>query len=547
MSLARALFSLALTCFLVFKAPPEFQARELALLALMFLLDGSSKILNSKDVGRVAPLLGLFVAVQSPASVLGVVFVLVLGASLFLKSAKEFPDAFSTCGPVVAAALTQALSSQEQTSLWPGLVFLGVSLFFEFPQKSLNVPILALVSAPGLLLAFQVFWPQNYLALAALLPALVGLAFGGNLQRTVVSRFRGALTQKDSEIAKVQERHLESEKRVEQLSLLLKSANLMSRTLVEKELSDSFAQALAQIGVGEWKFVQAGKGDVSLPSQDRDIRFKRGLSGGKRPVVEVLLRIYATCRENVALHRQAKEALEETKRSQEQMIASHKLAGMGRLAAGVAHEMNSPLGAILLTAEFAKSLLSDDDRPVTEKLDRIIESTQLAQANVSRLLEYSRPESKTAPSVLKLSQVVADAARLLDDTASKSKVDVEVKVDPEARVLMNQQSLHILISNLILNGIHAATGSEEHKVSVTHKREQDFHLLAVEDTGPGVPPEAQKELFTPFFTTKPLGEGNGLGLHLAQQAVTEAGGGLQFVGNRPGARFVARIPVAGGS
>jgi signal transduction histidine kinase len=222
------------------------------------------------------------------------------------------------------------------------------------------------------------------------------------------------------------------------------------------------------------------------------------------------------------------------KEHQRRLVESEKLAGIGRLAAGVAHEINNPLGVIL---GYARLLRRRCDGATAEDLAVVEEETLRAKEIVDGLLDLSRPLPADAPEVdlRALSDDVVsrlDEARLLDG--------VSVTVDGRARAPGHPEKLRQVLVNLVRNAAEAAGSGG--RVDVRLAERDGSAEVAVEDSGPGIPPERRDRLFEPFFTTKP--RGTGLGLAVSRAIARAHGGDLSAdAASAGGARFALTLPL----
>ena len=226
------------------------------------------------------------------------------------------------------------------------------------------------------------------------------------------------------------------------------------------------------------------------------------------------------------------------------LVRSEKLATVGRLAAGVAHEIGNPLGAVSGYAELARARLpSDGDPQVSDALDRVAAAAERIDRIVRDLLDFARP---TPLQVLPVSIGNAvDAAVRLAAVQSRFK-EVEVVLDLPADlppVLADERHLSQVILNLLLNAGDAMQGKG--RVAVSARRRTDEVELAVSDTGPGISAEDLPRIFDPFFTPKEPGQGSGLGLSICHSIVESMGGAID-ASSPPGggAAFVVRLRAA---
>lgn len=197
---------------------------------------------------------------------------------------------------------------------------------------------------------------------------------------------------------------------------------------------------------------------------------------------------------------------------QEQLTQSRKMAAIGNLTAGIAHELNNPLNNISLTTE---TLLEDfDDYSKEEKLKMlhdIFDQVERAGSTVRNLLDFTRVEKPMFTSV-SVSELVNSTLKLLKNEFSLNDIQLELDIDKNLPpVNGNQKNLQQVLLNLILNGIQAMPDGGILKVKSTLE-EEGFIRIDVTDTGVGIPPEYIDNIFDPFFTTKEVGKGTGLGL-----------------------------------
>jgi len=222
------------------------------------------------------------------------------------------------------------------------------------------------------------------------------------------------------------------------------------------------------------------------------------------------------------------------------------MAALGKLAAGVAHQINNPLGGIGL---FAQLLLEEHDLSEEAKKDvqRIQEDTQRCSDTVKELLEFAKQSAyKSSPQ--DINKALERTLFLLEKQALFQNVEVEKELDPDLPfVPCDLQQMSHVFMNLILNAIQALQGEGKLKVR-SNTCGQDKVRIEFKDSGPGIPEYVLPNIFLPFYTTKDAGEGTGLGLSVAYRIVENHGGKISAYNLQEwGACFVVELPYNGNS
>ncbi|GLC28435.1 PAS domain S-box protein [Roseisolibacter agri] len=238
------------------------------------------------------------------------------------------------------------------------------------------------------------------------------------------------------------------------------------------------------------------------------------------------------------------------RRLAEQLLQREKLAAMGQLVSGVAHELNNPLAGVLafselLLAEPALDAASGPEaRELRELTDTIHREARRAARIVGKLLAFARqhPPQRAATD---LNRVVLDALDLRRYALRAQQVDIVLELDYELpATLADGPQLQQVFLNLITNAEHALVRhAGERRLTVRTRRDEQRLFVVVADSGPGLTPEDRQRIFEPFFTTKPVGEGTGLGLAVSSGIVREHGGRLSVdVAPGGGAAFTVELP-----
>ena len=241
----------------------------------------------------------------------------------------------------------------------------------------------------------------------------------------------------------------------------------------------------------------------------------------------------------------------------EQLIRTEKLASVGQLAAGVAHEIGNPLAAVLGYADILRSeetsqggvagaILTAEER--RDALDRVKAETQRIHRIIQDLLDYSRPTREEAQATEPLT-VLRSAEALLRAQARFRSVVLRVSPEtgPWPNMMVSPGRLRQVFVNLLLNAADAMEGHGT--VTVTLTAEGDQVRVLMRDEGPGVSPDLERKIFDPFFTTKSPGQGTGLGLSISRSIVESYHGTLELAPATPtptpGATFLITLPAAG--
>jgi signal transduction histidine kinase len=240
----------------------------------------------------------------------------------------------------------------------------------------------------------------------------------------------------------------------------------------------------------------------------------------------------------------------------EQIIRSEKLASVGQLAAGVAHEIGNPLAAILGYVDILRAdAAGKGDLPIADRLDaldRVKAETQRIHRIIRELLEFSRP-SREDPVATDPLRLVQSAQALLAPQARFRDVRVVTTPAGDAwpNVLVVPSRLVQVFVNLMLNAADAMAGKGT--IVVSCQEENQRVILAVADEGPGIAKEHRRKVFDPFFTTKAVGQGTGLGLPVCRSIIESFGGTLELAVDfsaaagqsaARGAKFVLSLPGA---
>jgi signal transduction histidine kinase len=246
-------------------------------------------------------------------------------------------------------------------------------------------------------------------------------------------------------------------------------------------------------------------------------------------------------------HEDLVKAHEELARSEAQLIQSSKLAAVGQLAAGVAHEMNSPLGALQLGIDAALARLESNPQATQKKLETCQRAVERARDIVRKLLFYAR-ETQSGRQPISISHVVTDTLELLGHQLSLDSVEVTTDLAETPPIEANANELQQVFTNLILNARDAVLlpQAKARRVRISCSVQEGEVKVEIADEGPGIPADVQQRIFEPFFTTKEVGKGTGLGLAVSHQIVTGHGGTISVSSAAGGpTTFAVKLPVKG--
>lgn len=227
---------------------------------------------------------------------------------------------------------------------------------------------------------------------------------------------------------------------------------------------------------------------------------------------------------------------------QRELAAAEKLAAVGELASGVAHELGSPLSVVDGQAQrLLRHPLQDPD--TRKELETIRAQVSRMESIIRQLMDFGRSETgRRRPTSLE--QIVRGAIGATSEVASRTGTDIEVgTMESDISLRLESRRMEEAITNLLRNACQATPGGT---IRIGCDRTRTHVRLTIEDDGPGIPEELRTRIFEPFFTTKPAGEGSGLGLAVAHGIIEEHEGRID-IDRSPlgGARFTAHLPIVG--
>ena len=236
-------------------------------------------------------------------------------------------------------------------------------------------------------------------------------------------------------------------------------------------------------------------------------------------------------------------AIKQLRQTQAELLQSEKLASIGQLAGGVAHEINNPVQVVMGRTELL--LAQETDEKKINNLTNILEHTVRIGDIVSNLLSFSRVNKDPDFHEMDVNDIVSKALSLLEPQLAPENIVLVRSLQSDMQPIVgNASQLQQVFTNILLNAFQAMKGQEGGKFIVSSRSKGDMIELEFADTGPGIEEEHLARIFEPFFTTKPEGEGTGLGLSIVYGIIQSHGGTIRAE-SKPGqgASFTITLPV----
>ncbi len=240
-----------------------------------------------------------------------------------------------------------------------------------------------------------------------------------------------------------------------------------------------------------------------------------------------------------------KQDTEKAKKTLEkQLIHADRLATIGQLAAGVAHELNEPLGNILGFAQLSKKN-SELPKQVKNDLEQIETASLYAREIVKKLLIFAR-QTPTKKSIINLNTVISESLGLFEGRLEKEGIELKTILSPDLpSITADPGQINQVLVNLIVNAIQAMPNGGI--LTVRTEEINGYAVINVEDTGIGMSNEVLEQIFLPFFTTKDINEGTGIGLAVVHGIITSHGGMIDVISKENvGTCFQIKLPVSSG-
>jgi two-component system NtrC family sensor kinase len=220
--------------------------------------------------------------------------------------------------------------------------------------------------------------------------------------------------------------------------------------------------------------------------------------------------------------------------TRQQLVVAEKLAALGELTAGVAHEINNPTQVMLGNLDVIMAELGPALEPVHNDIELIIQQVYRIQEIINNLLQYARPnEFAGYMTEVDINALVSDTLKLVQHMRKGSSFSIELDLQASYRININQQELQQVLVNLIVNAIHAVQDRNGNILLMTRDWDERGVMICVKDNGVGMDEEQLGRIFNPFYSTKGQGEGSGLGLSVSYGLIRRYGGNIS-VKSAPG-------------
>ena len=279
------------------------------------------------------------------------------------------------------------------------------------------------------------------------------------------------------------------------------------------------------------------RGHIEVGSVDGD----PGKTGETLPLSVEETGLMASASRKIAYMIEKMETREKKELLEEQLRHADRLATIGQLAAGIAHELNNPLGDILGFAQLASNS-PDLPESVYKDLSKIVKSALYAREVIKRVLFFSR-QAEVSKSEIDLNRLIENWMDFFEFRCSQNDIEIVLALEETLPSLNGDAAqLNQVLINLVVNAIHAMP--EGGTLTITTRTRNDRICMRVQDTGTGMNQETRDKIFLPFFTTKDVDQGTGLGLSVVYGIVNEHGGSVKVesaVGQ--GSTFEIELPV----
>lgn len=274
----------------------------------------------------------------------------------------------------------------------------------------------------------------------------------------------------------------------------------------------------------------------------RNYETERLTKSGEKKLVHLTESYILDNKNEIVGRSQVLRDLTDIKMKEEQIQQSERLATVGHMAAGVAHEVGNPLTSISSLVQVCQR--KTDDEFIQDQLSKVRDHIQRINKIVRDLVDFSRPSSMQSENV-QINDIIESAVGLLQHDARCRDVDFVLNLSnnlPLVSCVPDQ--IHQVLVNLLLNAVDAMQNEKKPKVTIVTEIQENSARLTVSDTGEGIKEEHQSRIFEPFFTTKDVGSGTGLGLSVSHGIINKIGGSIKVESTYgEGTTFIIQLPT----
>jgi PAS domain S-box-containing protein len=223
-------------------------------------------------------------------------------------------------------------------------------------------------------------------------------------------------------------------------------------------------------------------------------------------------------------------------------LHSLKLASLGEMSAGIAHEINNPLTVIAGTVNLLDRY-KDKPEKFKEKLCAITKSCERIEKIVNSLKKFSRSSDNTEKKVCNLFQIINDSLSLMEIKAKTFEIDFKVDVNKQVNIFCDELEIEQVVVNLLSNAIDSVAEVEKREIQIISTEDQEFAVVRIIDSGLGIHENVVNRIFEPFYTTKAIGQGTGLGLSISKGIIEDHDGVLSYSKEGERTCFQIKLPI----
>jgi signal transduction histidine kinase len=233
----------------------------------------------------------------------------------------------------------------------------------------------------------------------------------------------------------------------------------------------------------------------------------------------------------------------DTIKVEEQLRMADKLAALGQLSAGIAHEINNPLGGIRLC--FNNLMATEMDGETKQMHIEVINSGLVKIQDIIRQLLDISKKSALSVSRVSVNTLIGNVMKLTECLTSKQDIRVIRNLAPDVpEIMVDPNKMEQVFLNIILNAIQAMNDGKPKELTIETFSEDGYCIASFSDSGSGISEAVMPHIFEPFFTTKPVGEGTGLGLSVSKSIIEQHNGRILVETSLQGTKFTVRLPVS---